>query len=174
MMTPGYHALPHPKAHRVESRGAHTIWIAFIAVLGAATAAVLLWSLVSARAQSTNRAREIAQVRAAIVIGMSRADTYRLLRDHGLTARNPAFAAWQKNGLGTWFRSDDGAWPQAGERRPLAAGARPLNPVNPEVEIKLSSVPDGACGNVTIEQLLFDRYDRIKNIAAGPTYWSCQ
>ena len=161
---------PHPDPH--EHTKAFTLAmtaIPVIAILGA-----VLWSFVYSHLQTRANERTIEAIRTGIVTGMSRDAAYGWLRDHGLVAVNPAYAAWTKNSLGVWYRSDDGAWPQPNEPRPMQPMARPLNPAHPEVIIRLTSAPSGGCGMATIEQILFDRFDRVKHIAYSAPYWTCQ
>jgi hypothetical protein len=171
MMTHGYHALPVSKGH---DRPTTAISIAFVATPIAVILAAILWSTLSAHSESLARRAAIAEVRTAIDPGMSRADAYAIVRAHGLVAFNPALAAWTKNRLGVWYRSDDGAWPRPNDPRPTMGEARPLNPAHPEVEIRLTTAPRGGCGTATIERIMFDRYDRVKNIAFSVPYWTCQ
>lgn len=154
----------------LRGAGAKTIAVLF---LTAAAVGATIWLAVAMRSQTALTEQTVAQARAALVPGMSRADCYAWLRAHHLVATNIAFAVWRKTALGGWDRDGDGAWPQPALTR--AAALRRASPalVDPDVDVKMSAGVGVACGMMTVQRISFDRFDRIVRVTASGPYWSC-
>jgi hypothetical protein len=166
-------AATHGAAHLRAPHGAagRAIAVVTLLIVAVCVAAGLTLSL---HRQSIANEQTVAEARAILTPGMSRADCYEWLRAHHLIATNVAFAAWKRNALGVWLRSDDGAWPQSADVRLAATPVRARALANPDIEVRLTPGLGIGCGMTIVDEISFDRFDRIVHVTPSAPYWSCR